>query len=357
MKRLILCADGTWNIRDQLDQKSGKRRPTSVTKLARSVRARGRDGVDQVVFYLDGVGTDGGADKLTGGAFGRGIEDNVRELYRFLVYNYVPGDQVFLFGFSRGAFTVRTLAGFLNAVGLAGKDDDYYVPELYAIYDQSLTVADPRFARVKQQCADIRPAPPIRMIGVWDTVGALGAPGVLGKFINPGKYKYHDVSLVPQIENAFHAMAIGERRKAFAVDLWQRPAGWRGHLEQAWFPGVHCGVGGSYRPDGLANEALHWMVEKAEGLGLEVDAEYLAHFRPCFNSEHHESFDFKYRLMGEHVRPVGAAREHGESLHQSVLDRMAHAPCAYRPANVPDPKAIGALPVCITTRVPRGVAC
>lgn len=357
MKRLILCADGTWNIRDQADKESGKRRPTNVTKIARAVKPRDAKGVDQIVFYIDGVGTNGGADKFTGGAFGRGIEENVRELYRFLVYNYEPGDEVFLFGFSRGAFTVRTLAGFLNAVGLAGKSDDYYVPELYRIYEKTLTASDPRYVSVKKKLNNIRPAPPLKMVGVWDTVGSLGAPGILGRFLHPGKYKYHDVSLVPQIQNAYHAMAIGERRKPFAVNLWARPDGWAGNLKQVWFAGVHCGVGGGYRPDGLANESLHWMVEQAESHGLEVDAAYLANFPPCFNSIHHDSMSLKYRVMGENVRSIGAARPHGEALHQSVLDRMNHAPSNYKPVNVPDPKGAQPMPVCNTTRVARGVPC
>src|SRR5690348_14290662 len=104
MKRLVICADGTWNLRDQVDKESGKRRPTNVTKLARAVLPRAPDGVEQVVIYHDGVGTKGGLDKFTGGAFGDGIEDNVRALYRSILYNYVPGDELYLFGFSRGAF-------------------------------------------------------------------------------------------------------------------------------------------------------------------------------------------------------------------------------------------------------------
>ena len=134
MKRIVLGADGTWNVRDQVDKASNTRRPTNVTKVARAVRPRASNGTDQAVFYHEGVGTAGGLDRYTGGAFGEGIEANIRELYRFLVYNYEPGDELYFFGFSRGAFTVRTLAGFMNKVGLVQKDDDYYVPELYACY-------------------------------------------------------------------------------------------------------------------------------------------------------------------------------------------------------------------------------
>ena len=100
-----------------------------------------------------------------------------------------------------------------------------------------------------------RPCPPIRFIGVWDTVGALGAPGMLGQLFNRDKYKYHDVGLNDKIQNAVHAVALDERRKPFAPSLWERPLGWTGQLVQAWFAGVHSNVGGGYSPDGLANEA------------------------------------------------------------------------------------------------------
>ena len=357
MKRLVICADGTWNLRDQVDEKTGKRRPTNVTKLARAVRSRDDKGVDQVVGYFDGVGTEGGMDKFTGGAFGKGIEDNIRNIYRFIVYNYVPGDELYLFGFSRGAFTVRTLAGFMNQVGLLRKDDDYYVPEIYGCYESQHGKDSKEWAHAFRKVKDALPAPPIRMVGVWDTVGALGAPGFIGQVFNGNKYQYHDISLVPQIQNAYHAMAIDERRKAFKVNPWEKPAGWNGVLEQAWFAGVHSNVGGSYNPDGLANEALHWIVEKAEGLGLQFDSDYLAWFRPCFNANLNDSRTVAYKAMGAVQRPVGQYRAHGECLHRSVLDRLAHAPSNYRPPNLPAPDGPQALPVVDTRRIARGTPC
>ena len=354
MKRIVICSDGTWNIRDQVDKASGKRRPTNVTKPARGVLARDAQGVDQIVAYFDGVGTEGGMDRVTGGAFGHGIEDNVRAIYRFLIYNHVEGDEIYLFGFSRGAFTVRTVAGFMHKVGLVRKGEDYFVPELYALYESQQGQDSAAWEQAFRKIPHRRPAPPIRLMGVWDTVGALGAPGVLGQLFNGKKYGYHDVGLNPLIENACHAMALDERRKPFGVNLFTRPAGWPGSLEQAWFAGVHSDVGGSYRPDGLANEALHWMVERAERLGLAFDSGYLAHFLPCFNSTLHDSSSSFYKLIGEVTREVGQHREHGECLHRSVLDRWAHAPSAYRPANVPEPDGASALPVSDTGRIARG---
>jgi len=359
MKRIVICADGTWNLRDQVDRNTGKRRPTNVTKLARAVLAQAGDGTHQLVGYFDGVGTGGGIDRYTGGAFGKGIEDNVREIYRFLVYNYVRGDQIYLFGFSRGAFTVRTLAGFLHQVGLLQKEDDYFVPEIYACYESRHAPGSDAWKHAFRGTRNVQPAPPIRMLGVWDTVGALGAPGLLGQLLNGRKYRYHQVALTPEIQHAFHAMAIDERRKAFQVNAWQRPPGWSGVLEQVWFAGVHGNVGGGYKPDGLANEALHWMAEQAEGLGLELDADYLAYFRPCFNSTLNDSMTLAYRALGSVRRPVGEVAGGGEALHQSVLDRLASAECGYLPPNVPVAAVAGPqpLPVVSTTRVSRGRPC
>jgi uncharacterized protein (DUF2235 family) len=136
---------------------------------------RAASGTDQIVYYHDGVGTSGGIDKFTGGAFGRGMEGNIRELYRFLVYNYEPGDELYFFGFSRGAFTVRTLAGFMSKFGLVCKGDDYWVPEIYACYEHSKGPGTPEWVRAFQNVREPRPCPPIKFVGVWDTVGALGA--------------------------------------------------------------------------------------------------------------------------------------------------------------------------------------
>lgn len=337
MKRIVICADGTWNVRDQVDKESGKRRPTNVTKTARAILPRAKDDADQVVFYHDGLGTRGPMDKVTGGAFGSGIEDNLRNLYRSIIYNYEPGDDLYFFGFSRGAFTVRTLAGFMNLVGLVEKDDDYYVPEIYRCYERNKGPGTKEWQDAFHNVRGTRPCPPIKFIGVWDTVGALGAPGVIGKVasaFNGNKYAYHDVGLNEHIVNAYHALAIDERRKPFQPTLWSRPDGWSGMLEQVWFPGVHSNVGGGYKPDGLANEALHWIISKAESVGLDVDWNYLKFFEPHYDSVLHDSMSMKYRIMGPGTRTIGAYSEHGECVHEAAIKRMAHADCAYEPKNL-----------------------
>lgn len=357
MKRIIICADGTWNVRDQTDDQTGKRRPSNVTKLARAILPQAPD-MDQVVIYHDGLGTSGGIDKYTGGAFGEGIERNVRDLYRSILYNYEEGDELFFFGFSRGAFTVRTLAGFMNLVGLLQKDDDYWLPEVYGCYENGYAKGSPQWAQAFRGVrAPQSRFPIITFIGVWDTVGALGAPGLLGQILNKNKYQYHDISLNDRILNAAQALAIDEQRKPFAPSVWTRPAGWKGSLQQAWFPGCHTDVGGGSPRDGLANEALHWIVQCAEACGLAVDKPFLTPYLPCVNGNVHDSMSLEYRLFGPLVRPIGTTDAASEGLHRATLDRIGMSALSYTPQNVVAYQAAGGNRVYDTARVPRGTPC
>jgi uncharacterized protein (DUF2235 family) len=356
MKRIIICADGTWNEPEKKDKDSGRPQPTNVLKVARALLPQSSTGVNQIVYYHEGVGTLGYMDKWTGGAFGRGMEKNVRSLYRFLVYNYEANDELYFFGFSRGAFTVRTLAGFMNKVGLLQKRDEYYTPEIYRLYESGYMPGSEEWQYTFRHIKDPRPCPPIHFIGVWDTVGSLGPPGMLGRIFNRNKYKYHDIELHPTILHAYHALAIDEQRKPFAPSIWKRPSGWTGALEQIWFAGVHSNIGGGYRPDGLANEALHWMVEKAEGLGLEFDKQYLSHYLPCFNSVLQNSMNLMYKLMGAYQRPIGTTDD--EAIHQSVYDRVNLSDCKYDPPNLKTCTNTAIKDALVNTmRVQRGTPC
>ena len=170
MNRIAICTDGTWNKPDQEDR--GKRKPTNVVKTARGILPVAADGTSQIVYYSDGVGTNWGVDKIAGGGFGIGLSANVVEAYQFLVLNYKPGDQIFLFGFSRGAYTARSLAGLINKLGVLPKDHAFYTPEAYMLYrDQAPKVRCEQF-KSEHKTRDV----PIKFIGVWDTVGALGIP-------------------------------------------------------------------------------------------------------------------------------------------------------------------------------------
>lgn len=333
MKRIIVCADGTWNVQDQINDGSKTRRPTNVTKLARAILPTDANGITQLVIYREGVGTGPGMDKWTGGAFGDGIEDNIVALYRSILYNYEPGDELFFFGFSRGAFTARSLAGFLKFAGLLRKTDDYYTPDFYACYEKGQGLGTDGWAKAIHHLEGERIFPTIKMIGVWDTVGSLGAPGLLGQVLNSKKYLYHQVGLFDEIENAFHALAIDERRKPFVPTLWEKPPGWMGHLEQVWFAGVHCNVGGGYPRDGLANEALWWLAGEAAALGLAIDTRYLKPFAPHADGQLYDSMDFKYRLMGSYLRPIGTQANGDEAIHSSVITRLSGNDPAYTPHN------------------------
>jgi hypothetical protein len=246
----------------------------------------------------------------------------------------------------------------MNKVGLIQKDDDYYLPEIYGCYEDDKGPGTPEWTRAFHNVKGTRPCPLITFIGVWDTVGALGAPGLLGQIFNKDKYKYHDVGLHPAIQHAYQALAIDEQRKPFAPSVWTRPAEWTGDLEQAWFAGVHSNVGGGYAPDGLANEALHWIVEKAEALGLDVDQAYLAHYLPCFNARLHVSMTTFYKLMGPFVRRIGQHAADGEAVHQSALDRLGLAACGYGADNL-RVCLNGSPPVRVVTtkRIARGTPC
>ena len=274
MRRLIVCFDGTWNTPD-----SGSN-PTNVVKILRAIRNQA-GGVSQIVFYDKGVGTGDAIDKLRGGALGAGLTANVVDGYRFLGNNYDPGDQIFIFGFSRGAYTARSLAGFIGLAGIIrptmlGKG----LLDALAIYRDIALDKDKKRQAVEDLNLDRYTDIPIACIGVWDTVGSLGVPGDLGPEIAK-KYYFSDVQLSPLVNVALHAVAIDEKRSAFAPTLWVRKKGAatppNQKVEQVWFPGVHSNVGGSYKDAGLSDTALDWMIKRVNALaGLEFDAQYIA---------------------------------------------------------------------------------
>jgi uncharacterized protein (DUF2235 family) len=326
MKRIAICTDGTWNRPDQEDR--GKRKPTNVVKTARGILPSAADGTQQIVFYDDGVGTNWGIDKIAGGGFGIGLSAKIVDAYQFLVLNYEPGDEIFLFGFSRGAYTARSLAGLIGKFGVLPKDHAYYTPDAYKLYRNQ--APSPKLDAFKAE-HNARDAA-IKFVGVWDTVGALGIPLGAFKWFNR-RYEFHDVELNPNILNAYHALAIDERRRPFAPTLWQLPEGSGQTLEQVWFAGVHTNVGGGYDNDGLANVPLHWMKEKAQAHGLEVDESFLRPYKPWFGDELRDSMSWKYLLMGPISRPIGAVPRGNESVHQSAIDRFNEIE-DYRPENL-----------------------
>lgn len=333
-KRLIVLCDGTWNRAENMD--NSKRKPTNVMKMVRSIKPLTADNTVQVTYYDEGVGNHWGLDRFLGGGLGLGLSKNVVEAYRFLLYNYEPGDAIFLFGFSRGAYTVRSLAGLIQHIGLLPKQEDFYVPEAYGLYRQRPTKGDPQEAW-QHQIAAFRTrhhaqAIPIHFVGVWDTVGALGLPLNLFNLFNRRRYMFHDSSLSPCIQHAYQALAVDEQRKTFRPTLWEHVTTSQ-VLEQRWFAGVHTNVGGGYEKDGLANIPLHWLKEKATALGLEVNEAFLAYYKPWYGDQLRNSMTWLYRLLGTHVREIGVGQGSNETIDESVLQRIRALP-GYKPVNV-----------------------
>ena len=369
MKRLIVCLDGTWNAPDTGEA------PTNVVKIMRAVAPSGSDArgapVPQIVFYDRGVGTGDIVDKVKGGLVGAGLDTNVLDGYRFLANNYEPGDEIYLFGFSRGAFTARSLAGFIGRVGLAAKARLYILQDLWA-YNRSCRPGRPPPPLPPHLQAAMKhghPEVPVKCVGVWDTVGALGIPGEALRFLNRGRYEFHDVTLGGHIEVALHVVAIDEQREPFRPTLWEPPRTPPPRpqlVEQVWFPGVHSNVGGSYPDARLSDLALHWMIRRtAAATGLTFDPGYLtARVDGNAQGRIYESRTALYqvsRLM-PYVRLIGQnpvprewwrrwikrtstradGRPHaGEMLHRSALDRHRNDP-DYRPANLVAALAQGA---------------
>jgi len=282
MKRLIICCDGTWNRPDSPNI-------TNIEKIARTVQTDpgSSAGVPQLVYYLSGVGGAGyETDRILGGAFGFGLFNNMLAAYRFLAQNYEPGDEIFVFGFSRGAFTARTLVGMIGYVGLITKR---------ALVDDQLSRARD-FYKLRKQDDDTRTpdlvawrtehchaTTPIAFVGVFDTVGALGVPGAM--FLAP---RFHNLGLSDEVACARHALAIDEYRLKFEPSLWAAKSGAPSsggprsggpaedaRVKQVWFRGAHSDVGGGYGETGLSDSTLLWMATEAHAQGLVFDVPLL----------------------------------------------------------------------------------
>ncbi len=277
-KRIIICCDGTWNDLEM-------RYITNVGRVAQALLPEGRDGVPQMIYYDDGVGADSsGLSRFIDGGVGIGLERNMYEAYRFLCFNFNDGeteeerDEVCLFGFSRGAYTVRSLAGMLGRVGLARRENLLHIPQALTAYRSGKRASQDTFLAA---CSRVIP---VDLLACWDTVGALGIPDKIPLLpfdnIARKKYEFHDTNLGPHVRLALHAVAIDERRKEFEVTCMEKLPDAPAHqtLKQVWFPGDHGSVGGgSWEKRGLSNRALRWILnEAAEHVGLGVDLERLA---------------------------------------------------------------------------------
>jgi uncharacterized protein (DUF2235 family) len=333
-KRLIVCCDGTW-------QRLESPYPTNVVKIAQGIQPVDRHGIPQIVFYDEGIGTESKVRKWTGGIAGKGIDCNIQDGYRFLSLNYVPGDEIYLFGFSRGAYTVRSLAGMISLLGLVTRDNIRCAPRAYELYrqrsrDRQNSSAHRHNATIEAFRSQYSQTAPITLLGCWDTVGALGVPNLingvpLDRFLNREQYRFHDTKLGAQIENAAHAIAIDEYRTTFDATLMERQQGDSRPLHQVWFPGDHGCVGGGIKDNApLSNAALLWMIEQAKALGLDFDLTCIGEVEvdPTLDR------DFKpqgfWSLFPPHYRTVERSQA---ELHSSVITRWRNLE-QYRPRNL-----------------------
>ena len=279
-KKLIIFCDGTWS--------EPTKHNTNVLRMLQATTSKDADTNPQLVHYIAGVGTRKG-ERFRGGIFGRGISDNIIDAYSFIVSNYENGDEIFLFGFSRGAFTARSIAGLIHNLGVLKRHKLPLVAEAYKHYKNKTLDWKPKGKEADGwRHENCHPWPTkIKFLGVWDTVGALGAPygEILGYVVDKiFKIGFHNVELSESVESAYHALAADERRWVF------RPA----HVEltdyhnkrnrankadydfplyaQKWFPGVHTNVGGGNDRHGLSDCALEWIADCAAKNGLNVKA-------------------------------------------------------------------------------------
>lgn len=341
-KRLVLCCDGTWNTPDQTS--AGRRCQTNVAKVAATVADRDAEGVEQLVLYHRGVGTARG-ERIRGGAFGVGLSRGVQDVYRFVVANYEPGDEIFLFGFSRGSYMARSTAGLIRNAGILKAANLGEIPRAYALYRERAVHPRDLESQLFRRTYS-HPEAPIRFVGVWDTVGALGIPwsGVPAFDRLNRRWSFHDTQLSRIVQNAYQALAIDERRRPFLPAIWkQNPQAVDQVLEQVWFAGVHCDVGGGYPDTGLSDLALLWMVARARSCGLAFEPGALAAVddqgagdaatgtAPDPLGPLHDSCTGLYRVLPPGPRPIGAEPTGNESLASSAVDRAAQDP-TYAPA-------------------------
>ncbi|GAA4044823.1 DUF2235 domain-containing protein [Parerythrobacter jejuensis] len=274
MKRIIICCDGTWQSLDN-DW------PTNVQRIAQFIKPTGSNDITQTLYYNGGVGLGDLGNRIAGGVFGAGLDDEIEKAFIFLSLNYEPEDEIYLFGFSRGAYTVRSLAGLIRSCGIFKRNNIGDIPKAMVLYRNRLIGPD------HDECINVRidnsptrtvHPPNIHFIGCFDTVGSLGIPIQVPLFpfddFSRNKHQFHDTQLSSIIKNARHAVAIDEQRKDFDVTkmLPQRSGPSDSTFEERWFPGTHTCVGGGIRSSrGLADGPLRWMIEEAKACGLEFN--------------------------------------------------------------------------------------
>jgi uncharacterized protein (DUF2235 family) len=355
-KRLAIFLDGTWNSVDT---------NTSVWRMRALCASKSEDGKPQLIYYEVGV------HGFLGGTFGQGLDENIRLAYEWLIENYNDGDEIFIFGFSRGAFTARSLAGLVALEGVLKAGSPIALTQIFNRYkkrnEESIwTLKDVEASGNTSKLTDeerwlLRYSQPakVRMVGVWDTVVSVGIAAGNIPGISRSQFSYLQTGLYLPIENGYHALAIDEHRSDFAPTLWtvRHPKDPNAHMappralanvEQRWFVGAHANVGGGYETDLLAQAPLRWMMQKAKDHGLAFRSEVVsdgdALKAPVIDS-YHSFIEGFYSLVSPALyRPIGPPpdiQENGthtnvnETIDASVFQRWRADP-NYRPKNLSD---------------------
>lgn len=353
MKRIAFCFDGTWN-------KIDGDYPTNVARVAQSISRFDKNGVPQIIYYDEGVGTTA-TERLSGGIFGHGLIEKIIEAYHFLVLNYEPGDELHVFGFSRGAFTARSFVGMIRNCGIMSRRSLNHIREAVKLYCSRSADAHPDSETMRQfrykHCPKLalagdvewrRTAYPdastdltelrIAFLGVWDTVGALGVPGhlkLLSSVFNR-KFAFHDTDLSRVVRRARHAVSVDEKRRSFAPSMWTNlgdlnaPEPEKNLYQQVYFPGTHGGVGGGGPVRGLSDAALEWVFRGASDEGLAFDRDdqspiFLLRPDPrcqLFNETGKKRWSIKDRLMGVGLADRKFPAMDRQAIHDSLLHRF-----------------------------------
>ncbi|MCW4152779.1 DUF2235 domain-containing protein [Halomonas sp. 18H] len=326
MAHIVICADGTWN---RPEEDLATDHPTNVLKLSRAIRPEA-NGLKQHVFYDWGLGSY--HDKLTAGVTGAGIHKNILDGYRYILHNHEPGDRIYLFGFSRGAYTVRALSGLINNCGILTRQHARLVTEAWKVYKSPRAKNHPDGEAARAFRANYSHASRhVHFIGVWDTVGALGIPhSLMGLFDRDDEF--YDTKIGANVSTVRHAMAIDEKREDFKPTIWLPREGV--DLKQVWFAGVHSDVGGSYPPDRntgvrASDTPLQWMLNQAESAGLQVEPHLRDSLTNGAAGKLHKSRKHVYRFTSPLQRELVDA-DRPTLIHPSVKRRYQEDP-RYRP--------------------------
>jgi uncharacterized protein (DUF2235 family) len=350
-KRIALFLDGTWN---------NVSNNTNVWRL----KSLCVQSPDQLVYYSAGVGTQQG-EQLSGGMFGIGIDDEVTRAYEWLVENYEEGAELFIFGFSRGAFTARSLAGFISKCGLLKPGSPVSLKQMFERYRKGTAISILELAKATESALSVEDkliknysqSIAIWFQGVWDTVGSLGVPLPFFPKVNSKDFTFLETDLRINDTHAYHALAIDEHREAFAPTLWVKSTPKQGDtypprkldaVEQRWFVGAHANVGGGYEDDLLAEVPLCWLVSKATGHGLEFKHSVVidGNVNACaIHDSYAEMAHGVYKAVTfgkQHYRLIGAEPVDtgdavittiNETIDGSVFDRWRNDE-TYRPKNL-----------------------